>query len=270
MFRLSGILAALALTTSFALAQSPPLHELAPTGKLRVGIAIAPTGSAFWATRDAASGKPRGVTIDLGAALAQKLGVPVEYVVFANSGEIVTAANDGKWDVTFVPVDDARKKVVDFGPAYQMFERAFLVRPGSPIQTIAEVDQPGVHVIGVENTTTARSAAAFLKNTKVETVKTVEELQALIGTGKADAVALSRESLAGFAAAVPGSRVLPGAYSTASTAIAVPKGHGAALTYVTAFIEEVKASGLVRRALDDAGLTDSLIAPPQATIGIRG
>ena len=126
--------------------------------------------------------------------VGEKLGVPVEYVVFANSGEIVTAAGDGKWDVTFVPVDDVRKKVVDFAPAYQTFERAFLVRPGSPIQIIAEVDRPGVRVIGVDNTTTARSAADFLKNTKVQTVKTVEELRELIRTGKADAVALSRES----------------------------------------------------------------------------
>jgi polar amino acid transport system substrate-binding protein len=262
MVRLALVVAALALTSSVAFAQSPPLGELAPTGKLRVGIAIAPSGSAFWATKDKASGKPRGVTIDLGAALAKKLGVPVEYVVFANSGAIVTAANDGKWDVTFVPVDDTRKKVVDFAPAYQTFERAFLVRPGSPIQTIAEVDRPGVRVIGVDNTTTARSAAEFLKNTKVETVKTVEELQELIRSGKADAVALSRESLVGFAAAVPGSRVLPGAYSAASTAPAVPKGHAAALAYVTAFIEDAKASGLVRQALDDAGLKTSPVAPP--------
>ena len=204
MFRLAYFIAAFALTSSFAFAQSPPLDELAPTGKLRVGIAIAPTGSAFWATKDAATGKPRGVTIDLGAALAKKLGVPVEYVVFANSGEIVSAANDGKWDVTFVPVDDTRKKIVDFSPAYQTFERAFLVRAGSPIQTIAEVDRPGVRVIGVDNTTTARSASEFLKNTKVQTVKTVEELQEQIRGGKADAVALSRESLTGFAAARAG------------------------------------------------------------------
>lgn len=262
MFRIAPVFAALAFTTSLAFAQTLPLSELAPAGKLRVGIAIAPSGSAFWATRDAATGKPRGVTIDLGAALAKKLGVPVEYVVFANSGEIVTAANDGKWDVTFVPVDDARKKVVDFGPPYQTFERGFLVRTGSPIRTIAEVDQPGVRVIAVANTTTARAAATFLKNTRVETFGTVQELQDRIRFGDADAVALSRESLAGFAAVVPGSRILPGAYSTASTAIAVPKGHAAALAFVTAFIEEAKTSGLVRRALDDAGLKTSPVAAP--------
>jgi polar amino acid transport system substrate-binding protein len=41
----------------------------------------------------------------------------------------------------------------------------------------------------------------------------------------------------------------------------VPKGRPAALAYVSEFIEEAKASGLVRSALDEMGLTASQIAP---------
>jgi polar amino acid transport system substrate-binding protein len=41
----------------------------------------------------------------------------------------------------------------------------------------------------------------------------------------------------------------------------VPKGRPAALAYVSEFIEEAKASGLVRKALDEMGLTSSQIAP---------
>ena len=43
--------------------------------------------------------------------------------------------------------------------------------------------------------------------------------------------------------------------------VCVPKGRPAALAYVSEFIEEAKASGLVRRALDEVGLTASQIAP---------
>jgi polar amino acid transport system substrate-binding protein len=42
----------------------------------------------------------------------------------------------------------------------------------------------------------------------------------------------------------------------------VPKGKPAALRYVGEFIEEAKASGLVRRAFDEVGLTTSIVAPP--------
>ena len=50
--------------------------EIAPTGKLRVAIAISPAGGAFWSTRTEAS--YAGVPVDLGKAMAAQLGVPVE------------------------------------------------------------------------------------------------------------------------------------------------------------------------------------------------
>jgi polar amino acid transport system substrate-binding protein len=65
-----------------------------------------------------------------------------------------------------------------------------------------------------------------------------------------------------MAASFPGSRVLPGHYQATGVAIAVPKNHPAALAYVSAYIEEAKASGVVRRALDNAGMKDAAVAPP--------
>jgi len=54
------------------------VNELAASGKLRVGVVAAPSMSAFFVARDA--GGPRGVTIDLGIALAEWLGVSVEFI----------------------------------------------------------------------------------------------------------------------------------------------------------------------------------------------
>jgi polar amino acid transport system substrate-binding protein len=62
-------------------------------------------------------------------------------------------------------------------------------------------------------------------------------------------------------AKIPGSRILDDAFLNSSTAVCVPKGKPAALAYVSDFIEEAKASGLVRRSLDEMGLTSSQIAP---------
>jgi polar amino acid transport system substrate-binding protein len=52
-----------------------------------------------------------------------------------------------------------------------------------------------------------------------------------------------------------------GTIHNSTTAVAVAKNKPAALAYVTAFIEEAKASGLVRRALDPMGLKTSQVAP---------
>src|SRR5262245_22278933 len=79
-------------------------RELAPAGKLRVGIAVAPTPGAGNVARDA-DGRYRGVAVDLGGELAAKLGVPAEYVPYPNSGALTDAAAAGEWDVAFLPVD---------------------------------------------------------------------------------------------------------------------------------------------------------------------
>ena len=199
--------------------------------------------------------------MDLGAELAQKLSVPVEYVPYPNSGALTDAAASGAWDVAFIPVDAERKKLLDFGSAHIVLQSTYLVAPGSPIQSLADVDKPGVRVAGVENTATARAAAASLKTVTVTHVKTGDELFDLLKSGKADAIALSRESLTALSAQLPGSRVLDGAYLNSYVAIAVPKGKAAALAYASAFVDGVVASGSVRRALDRIGMQTSTVAP---------
>jgi polar amino acid transport system substrate-binding protein len=238
------------------------IKQLAPTGKLRVGVAVGPAASALWCVRDPATGKPRGVPVELGSALAQKLGVPVELVEYGASGEIIAATNSDKWDVTFVPVDDDRKKVVDFGAPYHLLQSTYLVAPGSTIKTVEEVNRPGVRIAGVDGTATFRAALRTAPNATPVTVKGPDEGVALMRAGKVDAIALSREAVGGLLEALPGSRVLDGGFLNSTTAVAVAKNKPAALAAVTAFIEEAKASGLVRRALDGMGLKSSQVAPP--------
>jgi polar amino acid transport system substrate-binding protein len=78
--------------------------EIAPTGKLRVALGISPAGGAYWSTKNEAGGYA-GVPVDLGREMAAQLGVPVEYVAYQNSGQIVDAVSKGAWDVTFLPKD---------------------------------------------------------------------------------------------------------------------------------------------------------------------
>jgi len=237
-------------------------NELAPTGKPRVAVAVGPAPPALWAVRDAATGKPRRVTITLGRAMAEKLNVALALVEYASSGEIIAATNSGAWDVTFVPVDDERKKTVDFGSPYHLLQSTYLVAPGSPIKSLDEVNRPGVRIAGVEGTATFRASTRFAPQAAPGIVKSPDEAIALMRAGKADAIALSRETIVALLDVLPGSRALDGGFLNSTTAVAVAKNKPAALAFVRAFIEEAKASGLVRRALDDMGLTTSQIPPP--------
>jgi polar amino acid transport system substrate-binding protein len=235
--------------------------ELTPTGKLRVGIAVAPTPGAGNVARDAGGGY-RGVAVDLGEELAAKLGVPAEFVPYPNSGALTDAVGSGAWDVAFLPVDAQRKTKVDFGSAHIVLQSTYLVAPASPIATLADADKAGVRVAGVENTATARASQASLKTVTMTLVKTADELFDLLKSGKADAIALSRESLTQLSAKLPGSRVLDGAYLNSYVAIALPKGRPAALAYASAFVDAAITSGSVRRSLDKIGMQSSTVPAP--------
>jgi polar amino acid transport system substrate-binding protein len=139
--------------------------EIAPTGKLRVAIAISPAGGAFWCTKTEGGGYA-GVPVDLGKEMAAQLALPVEYVVHQNSGQITDAASKGTWDVTFLPKDPEREARMSFGPIYEVADATYIIKPGSAVTNFAALDQAGVKVAAVNNTTTMRGAIAHLKNAK--------------------------------------------------------------------------------------------------------
>jgi len=236
------------------------MNELIPAGKLRVGVAFAPSPSPLFVVKDA-GGAPHGVTVDLAAALAKEVGVPLELFVAPNTGELVDALEAGRIDVSFMPVDEERKKRIAFGPVYFEVESTYMVTQGSGIRTVAEVDRAGVRVVGIAGTTTIRAAGRSLKNTAPVAAASIGEAMELMKAGKADAFALSRDSLPPFVAQLPGSRMVEGGFQFTGVAIAVGKGKPQALAAVTAFLEQAKQSGLVKGAFARAGLGHLDVAP---------
>ena len=234
------------------------LAELTPTAKLRFGIVYAPEPSTFFVRRDAA-GKASGVTVDLANELARSLGRPVEFFLVPNSGEVTDALAAGKIDAAFMPVDDERRKRVDFGPTYAVGENTYLVSAASGIKTLAEVDRAQVRVIGISGTTTIRTATRVLRNTAPKAVASVDESLAMLRDGRADAFALTHDTLASLAPRVPGSRILDGSFNQIYTSIAVPKNRPNALAYVSKWLDQAKASGVVQKVFDQHGLTTARV-----------
>ena len=165
------------------------MKELAPTGKLRVGIAVGPAPSALYSLQDP-DGKRRGVTIELGTALAKKLGVPVEWVAYLGTGEIQASASSGAWDVAFAPVDDERKKLMEFGNAYHLLQSTYLVAPGSKIMSVPEANAAGVRIAGVRDTATLRASMRTAPNATHIALPGVDAAIELVKDGKADAIPL--------------------------------------------------------------------------------
>jgi polar amino acid transport system substrate-binding protein len=182
-------------------------------------------------------------------------------MVAPNTGELTDALEAGRIDVSFMPVDDERKQRIDFGPVYFQVESTYMVTAASGIKTVDEVDRAGVRVVGIANTTTIRAAARTLKHTTAMAAPSIGDAMAMMTGGKADAFALSRDSLPPFVAQLPGSRMVEGGFQFTGVAIAVPKGRPQALADATAFLEKAKKSGTVRQAFKRAGLAHLDVAP---------
>src|SRR3954469_3383672 len=225
--------------------------ELAPTGKLRVGLLVGSLGpSTFYTARDPTTGQLRGVTIDLAGALARELGVPLDLVPYPSAEALNHRATVGAWDVTFMTVDHQRETLVDFGPAYAVFEATSLGPSASPIRSITDVDQPGIRVSAIRQGGLALRLSQSLRNARLVPAPTLEAAYEMMLQGEIDAIASQRGRLNALASRHPDTRVLGEGFANGRQAIAVPKHRPAALGFVCRFMEKAKASGEVQRALD--------------------
>lgn len=247
------------LSTQVMAAEEQVLKELVPTGKLRVGVAYAPSPTPIFVARDGAN--VSGPAFDIGNALARKLGVPVELHVTATTNELTEAGSAGTIDIGFMPADEARKQRLDFSPPYFVIESTFLATAASGVKSMSEIDKPGIKVVGIDGSTTMRAASRTLKQATITTAKSVDEAMTMMKAGSVQGFALTHDSLPKLQKELPGSVILDGAFQTVGVAIGLQKNKPAALAYVTAFVEAAKKDGTVRKAFDNAGLQALPIAP---------
>ena len=183
---LLGLMLVLSIGTGASAVGDDVMKQLVPTGKLRVGVAYAPASTPIFVAKNA-TGDVHGVPLDLGNALARTLGVPIEIVVVATTGELADACSSGAIDIGFMPADDERRTRVDFSPPYFVIKSTYLVADPSPIKTLAEVDRREVTVVGIAGSTTMRAAGRSLKNAKVVPAKSVDEAMGMMKAGTAQA-----------------------------------------------------------------------------------
>jgi len=232
---------------------------LAPSGKIRVGINY---GNPVLARRDPGSGELSGVAVELARELGHRCELTVELVGFEAAGKMTDALKSGACDVAFLAAEAGRAGEIAFTAPYLLIEGTYLLPPGSPIQSIAEVDRTGVRV-GVS---TGSAYELFLRRN----MKHAQMVQAgspngtfnLLIDGKVDVLAGVRQTLVANSAKLPGARVFEESFMAIGQAMGMPHGRPAGLQYLREFIEEMKASGFVAQALARAGVHGVLVAPP--------
>jgi polar amino acid transport system substrate-binding protein len=240
--------------------------QLAPTGTLRVAVL---TSNPVIGGKSSA-GELSGTTVEIGRALAANVGVPVRMIEYTAVNKLVEDAaltgSGGAWDVTVVAFDPARRNVLEFAPAHIAADGflTVLVPPGSAARSMADLDRAGMRVAAVRSAATAIILERTLKHATVAQAENENAAFALMKDGKADGYAQNRFMLRARAQTLPGSRIIDDSFAGLRLAFALPKARPAASRFVAAFIEDAKASGVVQKAIDAAGLAgDVKVAPAE-------
>ena len=240
---------------------SPDLvRAFAPSGTLRASINL---GNPILAGRDAATGEPAGVSIDLARGLAEALGVPLELVVFDAAGKSVEALEQQRADIGFFAIDPKRGEQVAFTPPYVLIEGSYLVPDASPLRANDEVDRPGTRVVVGQGSAYDLYLSRELKHAEIVRAPTSPAVVEVFLAQRADVAAGVRQQLEADLQRLPGHRLLPGRFMVIQQAMGVGKSRGAAAAaFLADYVERQKASGFVAAALARHGIQGASVAPP--------
>lgn len=235
------------------------IAELAPKGVLRAGINLS---NFLLVTGKSANGDPEGVSPDMAAEIARRLGVPVKYVPFKTPGELADMAGKDVWDIGLIGAEPQRAETIAFTAAYCEIEATYLVPAGSPIKTIAEVDRPGVRIA-----VTARSAYGLwldrnIKHAELVRSDTLDSAYEQFVRDKLDALAGLRPRLLSDVQKLPNARILNGQFSAVQQAVGTARKNAAGAAFLRKAVEEAKASGLVAKLIEKHKVVGLSVAPP--------
>jgi polar amino acid transport system substrate-binding protein len=232
---------------------------LAPSGRLRASINL---GNPILARRDAATGQVAGVSVDLTRALAERRGVDAELTVFESAGQSVDAVRGGQLDIGFFAIDPLRSDGIRFTAPYVLIEGAYLVRDTSPLTDNAQVDRPGTRVMVGRASVYDLYLSRTLKAAEMLRAPTSPTVVDTFLAQNANVAAGVKQQLQADARRLGGLRLLPGRFMVIEQAMGLPAARGAAAqASLRAFVESVKSSGFVARALQRHGIQGVIVAP---------
>jgi polar amino acid transport system substrate-binding protein len=232
--------------------------DLFKAGKIRVGV------HSVMYKADPQTGEAKAASVgiilfDIAHALGKRIGAEIVPVGHPTIAEMLTCLTTGGCDMGFMGPDPSRIGV-EFSPPVLQLDYTLLVPAGSSIDRIADVDRPGVRIAVVRDHASTLTLSRMIKHAQLVYASTPDPTFELLRSGQADAFASIRGVLLDYSAKLPGSRVLDECYGANLLGIVVPKGQAARLAYISEFIEQAKASGLVQQAIERSGLPGYKVA----------
>jgi ABC-type amino acid transport substrate-binding protein len=237
-----------------AFGQASAAAEIAPGGKLRVGmIAITVLG---------------GVAEPVAGFVGQRLGATVEPVMYPNPDAYLQSFGKGEWDIAIGPRVLVPAEKADSTADLWAVSLIYVAAPRTEFPDIASVDKAGVKIGTIRGAPSDRVLTREIKAAEIVRIPLSPTIAAdaadLLRSGKANV--FGADSGVGYPAAeaLQGAKIVPGAFGTVLVAAALPKGRSpAAQALLAMVIDEAKQTGVVQKAIDAKGLRGVNVATQQ-------
>jgi polar amino acid transport system substrate-binding protein len=228
-----------------AFGQAASAPEIAPSGKLRVGmIAITVLG---------------GVAEPVANFIGQRLGVAVEPVMYPSPDAYLQSFGKGEWDIAIGPRVLAPADKASSTADLWVISLIYVAAPGKEFPDIASVDKAGVKIGTISGAPSERVLTREIKAAEIVRIPLSPTIAAdaaeLLRSGKADV--FGADSGVGYPAAdaLPGARIVPGAFAMVRVAAALPKGRSVeALAALSSLVDEAKRIDVVQKAIQAKNL----------------
>jgi polar amino acid transport system substrate-binding protein len=204
-----------------------------------------------------------GVALDVGKFIAEKLGVPFELVPYSNANTFTQSFGKGEWDIGIGPPIALAAEKADFGPDLLLVDHVYTAAPGQEFADAAQVDRSGVKIGVGKNSAQDTFLSRTLKFAELVRMPggrtdAIETLR----SGKANLWAANATQAQAIAAGLSGAKIVPGAFNTERSSVALPKGRSsAAQAKIAEIVNEAKRTGIVQKAIEEAGSRGVRVAP---------
>ncbi len=232
-------------------------NALAPNGVLRAAINMS---NFLLVSERTADGGPAGVSPDMAAAIAQSLGLKIEYLPYPNPGALADRAGADEWDIALIGAEPQRAESIAFTSAYSEIEATYLIPAGSDIQRIEDVDVKGRRIVVAERTAYGLWLDRNIKNAELVPAKGMDASFDMFAAGGFDALAGLRARLMGDVENLPGKRLLEGRFMTVQQAIGVPKAKQIAAPWLETFVQAARKQGFVAELIEKFGVKGLSVA----------
>ncbi len=233
--------------------------ELAPTGVLRAGINMS---NFLLVTGKADNGDPAGVSPDMAREVADRAGVPIEYVRYKSPGLLADAADLDEWDIGNIGAEPQRAERIAFTAAYCEIEATYLVPAGSSIQSMADVDQPGNRIAVAGRAAYGLWLERHIRNAELVKTASLDEALDVFMRDNLEVLSGLRPRLISDVEKMPGARILDGQFAAVQQAVGTPKARTKAAAWLKQFVEDAKASGFVQSLIDKHKVVGLSVAGP--------